>query len=234
MTHPTAPRMSRSAPSSRPGDSDARNKPRWARRKEERPKEVIAAAFALFVERGFAATRLEDVARRAGVSKGTVYLYFANKYELFKAVVRESIVPVINEADAMIETYPGSSAELFGEIMRGWWLRIGATSRAGIIKLIMSESGNFPEIAAFYHEEVIQRGRAMVEKLLARGIARGEFRDVEITAGRSVLMAPMLMLIMWKHSFAPCLAEDMDPELYIRTFIDFALHGLLKASPPSA
>ena len=202
-------------------------KPRWERRKQERPQEMIAAAFTLFVERGFAATRLEDVAARAGVSKGTLYLYFANKQELFKAVVRESIVPVIDEADAMVEHYEGSSAALFADIMMGWWQRIGATSRAGIAKLVMAEAGNFPEIAAFYHDEVIKRGHAMIERLLQRGIERGEFRSVDIAATRNVLMAPMLMLIMWKHSFAPCLAEPIDPAAYLQSFVDFALHGLL-------
>ena len=195
---------------------------------------MIAAAFTLFVERGFAATRLEDVAARAGVSKGTLYLYFANKQELFKAVVRESIVPVIDEADAMVEHFAGSSAALFGEIMMGWWQRIGATSRAGIAKLVMAEAGNFPEIAAFYHDEVIKRGRAMIERLLERGVARGEFRPVDIPATRNVLMAPMLMLIMWKHSFAPCLADVIDPEAYLQSFIDFSLHGLLAPPAPPA
>lgn len=209
-------------------------KPRWERRKQARPQEVIAAAFHLFVERGFAATRLEDVAARAGVSKGTLYLYFENKQELFKAVVRESIVPVIDEADAMVDNFAGPTADLFGELMMGWWQRIGSTSRAGIMKLIMAEAGNFPDIAAFYHEEVISRGHALIERLLARGRARGEFRDVDLPAARSVLMAPMLMLIMWKHSFAPCLTEAIDPERYLRTFIDFSLHALLVAPPATS
>lgn len=210
----------------RPSDEAA--KPRWERRKDARPQEVISAAFSLFVERGFAATRLEDVALRAGVSKGTLYLYFQNKQELFKAVVRESLVPVIDEADKLLEGFEGPSASLFEHIMLGWWERFGATSRAGITKLVMAEAGNFPEIAAFYHEEVILRGNALIERLLARGIASGEFRAVDIPVARRVLMAPMLMLITWRHTFAPCSAENIDPEQYLKTFIDFSLNGLLK------
>ena len=122
--------------------------PRWARRKEARPQELLAAALEQFVERGYAATRLEDVARRAGVSKGTLYLYFANKEELFKAVVRENIVPVIGEAEQAIDGYAGHSATLFREIMLGWWQRIGDTPLSGIGKLMIAESGNFPGAGA--------------------------------------------------------------------------------------
>lgn len=202
-------------------------KPRWERRKQDRPQEVIAAAFTLFVERGFAATRLEDVAARAGISKGTLYLYFASKEELFKAVVLASIVPVIDEAEALIDKAAGSSVELYRQIMLGWWQRLGATSRSGISKLIMAEAGNFPEIAAFYHVEVIERGRAMIRRLLERGMRAGEFRNVAIDSACNVLMAPMLMLIMWKHSFASCPAGAIDPHAYLESFLDLSLTGLL-------
>jgi len=209
--------------------ADESAKPRWERRKDARPQEVISAAFTLFVERGFAATRLDDVAARAGVSKGTLYLYFQSKQDLFKAVVRESLVPVIDEADKLLDGFEGPSAALFERIMLGWWERFGASSRAGITKLVMAEAGNFPEIAAFYHEEVILRGNALIERLLARGIASGEFRAVDIPVARRVLMAPMLMLITWRHTFASCSAENIDPQLYLKTFIDFSLNGLLTA-----
>jgi len=107
-------------------------KPRWERRKDARPQELLAAALEQFVERGFAATRLEDVARSAGVSKGTLYLYFANKEELFKAVVRESIVHPIGEAEHAISAFEGSSGELLREILMSWWDQVGATKLAGI------------------------------------------------------------------------------------------------------
>src|SRR6478672_4464076 len=132
-------------------------KPRWERRKDARPQELLAAALDLFVERGYAATRLEDVAAQAGVSKGTLYLYFANKEDLFKAMVRENVVPVIGEAESIIDGHEGASADLFREIILGWWERIGNTKLSGITKLMMAESGNFPEVAQFYHDEVISR-----------------------------------------------------------------------------
>jgi AcrR family transcriptional regulator len=200
------------------------SKPRWERRKDARPQELLAAALDLFVERGFAATRLDDVAARAGVSKGTLYLYFTNKEELFKAVVRENVLPVLGEAEGIIDAYEGPSAELFREIALGWWERIGNTKLSGITKLIMAESCNFPEVTQFYHDEVITRGNAMIIRMLERGVARGEFRQVDVAM--SVVVAPMLMLMMWKHSFSAC-GGQIDADRYLETFIDLLLNGLL-------
>ncbi|TFV90278.1 TetR/AcrR family transcriptional regulator [Oxalobacteraceae bacterium OM1] len=202
-------------------------KPRWERRKDARPQELLAAALDLFVERGYAATRLDDVAARAGVSKGTLYLYFANKEELFKAVVRENVVPVLGEAEDTISGFEGHSADLFREIAFGWWERIGATKLAGITKLMMAESHNFPEVAQFYHDEVISRGNAMIVSLLKRGIARGEFRPVDVDQAMNVVCAPMLMLMLWRHAFTACRNEPITPEAYLSSFIDLFLHGLL-------
>jgi AcrR family transcriptional regulator len=202
-------------------------KPRWERRKDARPQELLAAALDLFVERGFAATRLDDVAAQAGVSKGTLYLYFTNKEELFKAVVREIVLPVLGEAEGIIDAYEGPSAGLFREIALGWWERIGNTKLSGITKLIMAESCNFPEVTQFYHDEVITRGNAMIIRMLERGIARGEFRPVDVSQAMSVVVAPMLMLMMWKHSFSACCGGQIEADRYLETFIDLLLNGLL-------
>lgn len=204
-----------------------KNKPRWARRKDARPQELLASALDLFVERGYAATRLDDVAAQAGVSKGTLYLYFANKEELFKAVVRENVLPVIGKAEETVSHYEGTSADLFREIMMGWWERIGNTKLSGITKLMMAESGNFPEVAKFYHEEVISRANAMIIGMLERGIARGEFRKIDTAQAMNVVVAPMLMLMMWKHAFTACRAEPISPEEYLQCYTDLLLHGLL-------
>lgn len=209
-----------------------KSKPRWARRKQARPQELLAAALDLFVERGYAATRLEDVAARAGVSKGTLYLYFTNKEELFKAVVRENVVPVLGEAESMVDGYEGHSADLFREIVHGWWERIGNTKLSGITKLMMAESCNFPEVAQFYHNEVISRGNAMIVCLLERGIKRGEFRKVDVAQAMNVICAPMLMLMMWKHSFNICRVDPISADDYLNSFIDLFLHGLLHHPAP--
>ena len=208
-------------------------KRRWERRKEARPHELLAAALDIFVERGYAATRLEDVARRAGVSKGTLYLYFTNKEELFKAVVRENIVPAIGDAESQIASFEGHSADLLRTVVYDWWARIGATKASGIVKLVMAEANNFPDLAQFYREEVIERGTAMMTRMLERGVARGELRPLDVTLATQVLLAPMLMLMMWKHSIGPCDQSDLDPHQFLANFLDIALHGLLKEVPPA-
>jgi AcrR family transcriptional regulator len=207
------------------------SKPRWERRKDARPQELLAAALDLFVERGYAATRLDDVAARAGVSKGTLYLYFTNKEELFKAVVRENVLPVIGEAEGVIDAYAGHSAELFREIVLGWWERIGNTKLSGITKLMMAEACNFPEVARFYHDEVISRGNAIIIRMLERGVLRGEFRKIDVMQATHLVCAPMLMLMMWKHSFNACGSEPISADAYLTSFIDLFLHGLLSTDP---
>lgn len=204
-----------------------KNKPRWARRKDARPQELLDAALDLFVERGYAATRLEDVAAQAGVSKGTLYLYFTNKEELFKAVVRENMLPVLAEAEQSIDQYQGTSAALFREFILGWWQQIGATKLSGITKLMMAESGNFPEVAQFYHDEVISRSNTIIIRMLKRGIARGEFRNVDVVQANKVICAPVIMLMMWKHSFGACQNDSMSADDYLQCFIDLLLRGLL-------
>ena len=134
------------------------------RRKDERPSELVAAALDLFVERGFAATRLDDVAARAGVSKGTLYLYFESKEALFKAVIEEAIVPLLASAEDVIANDQGTSIDLLRRLLNGWWEQIGATRLAGVPKLIIAEARNFPAVAQYYHDAVIVRGRALLDR----------------------------------------------------------------------
>ena len=208
--------------------SSAKSKPRWERRKEARPGELLSAALDQFVERGFSATRLEDVAERAGVSKGTLYLYFSSKEDLFKAVVRDSLLPVLGQAEDLVSSFPGDSIELFQLIIQGWWTHIGNTKLTGLSKLVMSESGNFPELANFYHKEFIARGRKMITSLLERGFARGEFRPIDTIQMTQVIIAPLIMLMMWKHSFGASKINPINPEIYLNNLIDLSMRGLLK------
>src|SRR6266571_9050169 len=130
-------------------------KPRWQRRKAARPAEIVAAALHVFVERGFAATKLDDVARKAGVTKGTVYLYFESKEALFKAIVRETIVPVIAQGEALARSFTGSARALVERLVREYWRLVGETALAGIPKLMMAEAATFPELTRFYYDEVV-------------------------------------------------------------------------------
>jgi AcrR family transcriptional regulator len=204
------------------------SKPRWERRKDARPHELLAAAIDLFVERGFAATRLEDVARRAGVSKGTLYLYYANKEELFKAVVRESIVPFLGEAELSVAGFEGHSADLLRNVVADLWRQIGQHKASGLGKLMLAEAVNFPDLAAFYRQEVLRRTVRMMSGILERGVSRGDFRSVDIGQMTQVLIAPMLMLNVWSHAaLAPCDCSELQPQAFLDNLLDLTLHGLV-------
>lgn len=198
------------------------------RRKDARPSELTAAALDLFVEKGFAATRLDDVAARAGVSKGTLYLYFDSKEALFKAVIEEGIVPTLAAAEQRAAGYSGSSIELLRHLLFGWWQEIGGTRLAGVPKLIISESRNFPEVAQYYHDKVIVRGRALLRSALQRGIASGEFRPLDVETAIDVIIAPLLMLVIWRYSLCFC-GKASDPQTYLETHFDLLAHGLSPA-----
>ena len=205
---------------------------RWTRRKEARPAELISAALDLFVERGFAATRLEDVAARAGVSKGTLYLYFPSKEDLFKAVVRGGIVPAIERAEKQFEDHRGGAGELIRELVKGWWTSVGNTRLGGIPKLMIAESGNFPELAQFYHDEVISRGHRLVAAAVQRGIDTGEFQPVDVDYAMRLVIAPLWLLTVWRFSFGQCDSQQLDPAAYLDLHLDLILRGLATVTGP--
>lgn len=198
------------------------------RRKEARPGELLDAALDLFVEKGFAATKAEEVAARAGVSKGTLFLYFPSKEELFKAVVRENISGRFAEWNAEFAAFEGTTPEMVRYCIRVWWERIGATRASGITKLIISEARNFPDIAAFYQQEVIRPATDLIRRILQRGVDRGEFRALDIEYAVFSIIAPMIFLIMTKHSLGACVPQDypLDPERYMNAQVETLLHGL--------
>ncbi|CBS87521.1 TetR/AcrR family transcriptional regulator [Azospirillum lipoferum] len=175
--------------------------PRWRRRKDARPQEIVAAAMDVFAERGFAAARLEEVAARAGVSKGTLYLYFPSKDELFKAVIRAAILPNLEQAEALAAAAAGPSFPVLERLLRMVAHLVATTRAATIPRLVIAEAGNFPDLAAFYHREVIRRGFGVLASLLQRGIASGEFRPVAVDSTVRLIVAPLLMSAVWRTSF---------------------------------
>ena len=199
-----------------------------ARRKEARPGELLEAALALFVEKGFAATRVEEVAARAGVSKGTLFLYFPSKEELFKAVVRENASRHLHDAFREVAGYAGTSAELLHEFIRRWWTQYGGTPAAGLTKLIMSEAANFPDLAQYYQDEVVQPSHELVRRIVQRGIARKEFRAIDLTLASHLIVAPLVQMVTWRFSLAPCCpATQMpDPLKLLDMHADMAVRGL--------
>jgi AcrR family transcriptional regulator len=200
--------------------------PRWQRRAEARPQELLAAALAVFVEKGYAATRLEEVARRAGVAKATLYLYYENKLELFKAVVRHALVANFDAVAREQADVECGAREALSHFMTEFMRRVADSPVSGIPKLVMAEAGNFPELARFYHDEVIRRGRTMVTGVLERGIAAGEFRAVDTDYAWRVVIAPLMLAIIWKHSFAAFEAEALDFERHLAAHLDLLFNGL--------
>jgi AcrR family transcriptional regulator len=206
--------------------ASAVSEPRWQRRAEARPQELLEAALAEFVERGYAATRLEEVARRAGVSKGTLYLYYENKADLFKAVVRKSLVSNLDETRASVAEHRGGSRELLTFFLSEFTRRVSDSSLSGIPKLVLAEAGNFPEIAQFYYEEVVQRGRGLIQGVLQRGMDRGEFRRVDLDYAWRVVVAPLVLGILWKHSFLAFEPLGFEFERHLRSHLDLLFDGL--------
>lgn len=203
------------------------------RRKDARPGELLGAALELFVEKGFAATRVEEVAQRAGVSKGTLFLYFPSKVELFKAVVQHHLSGLFQEWNAEFDTFTASTSDMVRYCMLQWWERVGATQASGITKLVMTEAHQFPEVAHFYREEVIEPGNALIRRILERGVQRGEFRDLDIGYATYSIIAPMIFMILWKHSMAPCGMTaagggmpSADPAAFVALQADIILRGL--------
>ena len=199
---------------------------RWRRRKEARPSELTAAALELFVEKGFSATRLDEIAARAGVSKGTLYLYFESKEELFKAVIREGLLPLLAEGEELVASMPGPASDLFKAIVMRWWQMVGENAIGGIPKLIIAEARNFPELACFYNTEVIERGKRLLVTVLQRGIDTGEFRSFDPAALVHIVFSPLMMRVIWKHSLDCCGVSNVPIDIYLREYLELTLRGL--------
>ena len=198
---------------------------RWERRKEARPAEIVAAALQLFSDRGFAATRLDDVATVAGVSKGTVYLYFESKEQLFEAVVREAVAPNIARAEALVDGFEGPTPDLLRALF-AFVAEVLETPITAVMKLIVSEAGNFPQLARMYADLVLRRAFALLRRILERGIARGEFHLMDLDATVPLVVAPVLLLGVWKHSFGAHTELTLDRRRVIEAHCENLLRAL--------
>lgn len=195
----------------------------------ERPQEILNAALAQFVETGFAGTRLDDVARRAGLSKAAIYLYFDDKLSLFQGVIRQAITANLMTVETMLAAHRGPVAELLPRILEFMAGRIEDTPAASIAKLVIAESRAFPEIGHFYLKEVIGRGLPLLEGLITRGIAQGEFRKVDPAMTVRSLMGALLLAGLWRTVFEPIGAEKLDVRAMARHHADLMLHALRPA-----
>jgi AcrR family transcriptional regulator len=201
---------------------------RWRRRKEARPQEIVSAALHMFVERGFAATRLEDVARRAGVTKGTVYLYFEDKHALFRAVVQQAVVPEIQRMEELVRDHRGSAAEAIRALVRHWWAVVGESHLCGIPKLVIAEAGNFPDLGRFFVQRVVRRGRKLFSQLIRDGVRRGEFRKCDARYATRLLMSPMVFAAIWERSLKAYDKEPYSARRLIEIHLDVFLRGMAR------
>ncbi|MEK8052172.1 TetR/AcrR family transcriptional regulator [Ideonella sp. DXS22W] len=205
------------------------------RRKEARPQELLDAALALFVEKGFAAARAEEVAQRAGVSKGTLYLYFPSKEELLKAVITQNLGSRIVAGAELVAAHPGTATELLNVILVDWWTQLYDSPAAGVFKLVITEVRNFPEIAGFYLREVVQPAHDLLGAVLRRGIAAGEFRDVPIDHAVHSLVLPLIMVCLHRHSLGACQVDwQIEGRDFIGQHVQLVLAGLRAGAPNPA
>ena len=188
--------------------------PRWRRRKTDRPGEIVAAALAVFAEKGFAAARLEDIARRAGVSKAALYLYFETKTDLFAAVVAQAVAPNIDRIRPLAEAYEGRFADVAPLVLAKMAEAAQTTPLGGVIKMVVGESRNFPELARVWHDAVASKALALIAGLIERAQARGEVRAGDPRLFAVSLVGPMLMGLLWREVFTPAgAAPILLPEL---------------------
>lgn len=200
--------------------------PRWHRRKAARPQEILDAALGVFAEKGFAAARLDQVAARAGVSKGTLYLYFDSKEALFQAVVRSAIVTRLAGAEEMLQSHRGSAAELLAELYRRFATVLADDQVAAIPKLVIAEAGNFPDLARFYLREVVSRALKLIGAVLELGIARGEFRPMNRAHATRLIIAPVLFLALWRQSLGRFDAPALNGEAFLADALALLIDGL--------
>ena len=205
---------------------DALPNTRWRRRKDARPAEILDAALAVFAEKGYAATRMVDIAQRAGVTKGTIYLYFESKDLVFRSLVQESIGATIQAVTEAAGRFEGSAADLLRLILRGIGGFVREGDRVVLPKIIIAEAGNFPALAEFYRREVIDRGLGLLTSVIARGVKRGEFRAVVPEHAARLCIGPLLVAVFWRTTFAKFDTVPYDLDGLIETHIEVLLRGL--------
>lgn len=202
--------------------------PRWRRRSDARPGEIVQAALELFVNKGFSATRMEEIARAAGVTKGTLYLYFPSKEELFQAVVHENVLPRLEMGERLVATHTGGTAELLRQLVHAWWEKMGDSRLSCMAKLMTAESANFPELTRYYVEEVVLRARRIFQSVLRRGIESGEFRQVPLNDAARLVLAPLVQSASYQHSMLAFDPDRLDMQKYLDLHMDIFLRGIAK------
>ena len=201
--------------------------PKWRRRKDARPSDIVAAALLVFGEKGFAGARIEEIARRAGVSKGTLYLYFEAKSDIFRAVVQDAVIPNIAEIEAMVLQLDLPFADILRMLLPRFAELVTVRPIGAVVKMVIGESRNFPELARVWHDEVISRGVGLLSALIARGQERGEIRPGDPRTSAFSIMGPMLMGVLWREILTPVGGAEIDLVAVARQHAETIIGGLL-------
>ena len=216
-----------------PGRSRPARRPRWQRRPEARPEEILDAAMEVFGEQGFKRTRLEDVARRAGVSKGTLYLYFDSKEELFRAMVLVKLEATLAHAEETVRTWEGNTPDLLRHFIAEYWQVMNRPEKLRLSRLVMSELPSFPELARWYYEQVILRLRRVIEGILTRGVERGEFRSVPSAFTARALQILVVHLAQFRHWFQNYDPAPLSSEETLAGITELYLHAVEAVPAPA-
>lgn len=200
------------------------SQPKFRRRKEQRPEQITRAALSAFAEKGYDATRVTDVARRAGVSKGLLYLYFRTKEELFKAVVKSVVMPKLDALDdAVARTDLSAEAFLRGPFV-SFAQELPRSPARMLVRLMVAEGPKHPDLTAWYWENVVGKGIAILKRLIERGVAAGEFRRSALQEFPQMLIAPVLFSIVWTLVFSP--HHELDTDRFIERHVDLLLEAV--------
>jgi AcrR family transcriptional regulator len=201
--------------------------PKFRRRKADRPGEIVSAALAVFAEKGFAAAKLDEIARRAGVSKGALYLYFETKEDLFRAVVGKAIAPNISVVKAMVAAHPGPLSDLVRGVTSHVAQVVQTQPLGGVLKMVVGEAGNFPEIARVWHDELVAQALGAMSGAIAAAQARGEVKPGDPRIYGLQLIAPLLVSVLWRETFEPVGAPAFDIPAVMAQHVETLLHGML-------
>ena len=206
--------------------------PKFRRRKADRPAEIVAAALAVFAEKGFAAARLEEIAARAGVSKGALYLYFETKQDLFHAVVEQAIAPNIQAVRAMIAAHPGPFPDLIRQVPDRIAMLLDTLPVGGVIKMVIGEAGNFPDLARVWHDRLVAQALGALADAVTAAQARGEVRGGDARIYALQLISPLLISVIWRETFEPVGAAAFDVRTVARQHVETMLSGMLTWEAP--
>ncbi|NBW66839.1 TetR/AcrR family transcriptional regulator [bacterium] len=206
---------------------------KFRRLPEERPGQILDAAVKVFTDRGIAAAKLEEIAALAGVSKGTIYLYFPSKEELFREVVRQKVVPFLARADEAQAAESATAA--LSAYLESHWRYMDRDDAEGWVRLALLELHKFPDLAQFYRDEVVNRSNAVLIGIIERGIASGEFRPTDADAAVMMIKGILLTHVIWCGAHSPNPAMRAKPrEQILHDITDFVLHALRPVTPVAA